>query len=224
MYRRFFVSDAAKKALRLQKEKEAKKRIEDEESQRLLDQYRNSSLTGVEVGTLYERYIGYLYEIKGHDVEYHGAMNGYGDLGRDLIVKTENEIHIVQTKRWASYKEIPERHIFQLYGSMMHFKLSSNVGSIPVKAVFYTSANFSDLAKEVAGVLGVELKVVKFDKSYPMIKCNISANGEKIYHLPFDPYYDKIKIKREEGNFFSHTVKEAAAKGFRRAQYYKYAA
>ena len=50
-----------------------------------------------------------------------------------------------------------------------------------------------------------------------MIKCNVNDNGEKIYHLPFDPYYDKVKIKTERGEFYAHTVKEATEKGFRRA-------
>ena len=51
---------------------------------------------------------------------------------------------------------------------------------------------------------------------YPMIKCNISSNGNKIYHLPFDQQYDKTLI-RNVGECYVSTVKEAEEKGFRRA-------
>lgn len=220
----YFRLNPEKQALRLQKKQEKQKRLEDIEAQRLLDEYTNSQLSGVEVGKLYERYIGFLYEQEGYDVQYNGAVNGFKDLGRDLIVKTTDEIHIVQTKCWASRKSITEKHIFQLYGSMTHFKRSTDITGYTVKAVFYTSAKYTNLAREAAKVLGVELIVKSLDNSYPMIKCNISQSGEKIYHLPMDPYYDKIKIRADQGNFYVHTVKEAAVKGFRRAQNYKYAA
>ncbi|MEY3495804.1 MAG: hypothetical protein RJA80_26 [Actinomycetota bacterium] len=43
----------------------------------------------------------------------------------------------------------------------------------------------------------LEKKVIqeKQLKQYPVIKCNIASNGEKIYHLPFDQQYDKTLIK-----------------------------
>lgn len=220
----YFRFSPEKKALRLQKKQEKQKRLEDIEAQRLLDEYKNSELTGVEVGKLYERYIGYLYEQEGYDVQYNGAVNGYKDLGRDLIVKTDDEIYIVQTKRWANRKTIKEKHIFQLFGSMTHFKQTSDINGYTVKAVFFTSAKFTNSARKAAEVLGVELVIKSLDSSYPMIKCNISQSGEKIYHLPMDPYYDKIKIRADQGNFYVHTVEEAAKRGFRRAQNYKYAA
>ena len=51
-----------------------------------------------------------------------------------------------------------------------------------------------------------------------MIKCNINTNTEeRIYHLPFDQQYDKIKIDKP-GEFYAMTVKEAEEKGFRRAK------
>lgn len=53
-------------------------------------------------------------------------------------------------------------------------------------------------------------------EKYPVIKCNISSNGEKIYHLPFDQQYDRTLIKNN-GEFYALTVKEAENKGFRRA-------
>ncbi len=88
----------------------------DIEAQRQLDEYHNSNLPPEEVGRLYERYIGYLYEEEGYEVKYNGANNGVQDMGRDLIVSCVDETIIVQTKCWAKFKSIPESHIFQLYG------------------------------------------------------------------------------------------------------------
>lgn len=189
----------------------------DRVAQRALNEYLSRNLSPGEVGRFYERYIGHLYETKGHDVLYHGAVNGVADLGRDLIVRCNDEVRIIQTKCWAKYKQIPENHIFQLFGSMTHFKLTSKENRLPTKAVFYTTARYSDVARDVAKVLGVEIKTEELNRSYPMIKCNVSETGEKIYHLPFDRYYDKIKIESHKGEFFAQTVKEAVAKGFRRA-------
>ncbi|MBC7458263.1 MAG: restriction endonuclease [Bdellovibrionaceae bacterium] len=188
----------------------------DSADQRALNAYLKKPLSNEEIGTAYERYIGHLYEMKGYDVVYNGAVNGFADFGRDLIVKTADEIFIIQTKCWAKYKQIKEKEIFQLFDSMTHFRLTSNRLGPPIKAVFYTSASYSDEAKEAAQVLGVELRNEKLIQTYPMIKCNVSMNGSKYYHLPFDPYYDKVKINQGE-ECYVHTVAEAVAKGFRRA-------
>ena len=42
------------------------------------------------------------------------------------------------------------------------------------------------------------------------------ANGDKIYHLPFDQQYDRCIIN-EPGEFYASTVAEAEKAGFRRA-------
>jgi hypothetical protein len=52
-------------------------------------------------------------------------------------------------------------------------------------------------------------------KDFPRIKCNIN-NGNRIYHLPFDQQYDTTKIENI-GEFYAISVKDAEAKGFRRA-------
>ena len=39
-----------------------------------------------EIGRAYERYLGYLRESSGWRVVFHGALMGYADFGRDLIV------------------------------------------------------------------------------------------------------------------------------------------
>jgi hypothetical protein len=60
------------------------------------------------------------------------------------------------------------------------------------------------------------------DNSYPCIKCNVSKiDGTKIYHLPFDQQYDKVKVEMRRGEFYCNTVAEAEKQGFRRAYRYK---
>ncbi len=197
---------------------------EDYQAQKKLDQYLETDFSTLEIGTFYERYIGHLYEIEGFHVNYHGALNGFEDMGRDLIITShkDKEILIVQTKCWAENKKIRENCIFQLYGSLEHFKQTSNTYNYEVFARFYTTATYSKGAQKVADVLGIELNREPLKKSYALIKCNVNSDGDKIYHLPFDPFYDKIKIKVENGDFFVKTVEQAVAKGFRRAQNYKY--
>ncbi|WP_413289234.1 restriction endonuclease [Bdellovibrio sp. HCB337] len=189
----------------------------DRKAQRALDEYLRQPLSSEEVGRFYERYIGHLYETDGYDVVYNGAVNGFDDLGRDLIVKCADEVLIVQTKCWAKSKLIQEKHVFQLFGTMTYFKRTLEKNGRHVRAVLFTTARYSDVAKDAAKVLGVELRTEELNRSYPMIKCNVSASGEKTYHLPFDPSYDKIKIDLHRENYFVHSVKEAVEKGFRRA-------
>lgn len=190
----------------------------DARAQRELNRYLRSHLSTDEIGKFYERYIGHLYEIEGYDVRYNGALNGFSDLGRDLIIKYLDETLIIQAKCWAKNKLIQEKHIFQLFGTTTYFKLTSEKTGRQIKAVFYTTAKYSDVARDAARVLGVELRTEELNRFYPMIKCSVSANGEKQYYLPFDPNYDKVKIDLHRDEYFFKTVKEAVEKGFQRAK------
>lgn len=190
-----------------------------EKYQRALDRYYKRKKTNKEIGTDYERYIGYLYETKGYKVEYFGIEKGMEDLGRDLICTNDNEILIVQCKCWSNRKNkvIHEKHINQLYGTTIMYKLSHNHTGKIVKSVFISTVPCTNTAREFAEYLGVTFKQIPLEK-YPMIKCNINkATKEKIYHLPFDQQYDKCSIKLGSGEFYAMTVKEAEEKGFRRA-------
>ncbi len=189
---------------------------EDRKAQRELDRYLKQNLLPEEIGRFYERYVGHLYETEGFEVEYNGAISGFDDLGRDLIVKCVDEVLIVQTKCWARKKAIHEKHVFQLFGTMTHFKRTQKT-KIPTRAIIYTTAKYSEKTQEVAEVLGVELRILELNRSYPMIKCNTSSCGEKFYYLPFDMNYDKIKMDLHRDDLFALTVKEAVDKGFRRA-------
>lgn len=190
-----------------------------EKYQRALDRYLKRNKTNKEIGTDYERYIGYLYEMQGYSVKYFGIENGLEDLGRDLICTNKKEILIIQCKCWSNIqgKVIHEKHINQLHGTATMYKMKHNPKNKEVKAVLVSTVPCTDTAKEFAEYLGVTFKQIPLEK-YPMIKCNINkATKEKIYHLPFDQQYDKCSIKQESGEFYAMTVKEAEEKGFRRA-------
>lgn len=181
-----------------------------------LTAYLSKTLKGHEIGRLYELYIGYRFELAGYQVIYHGAKKGYDDLGRDLIVKSADEILIVQTKNWAKHKKIPVKHIFQLAGSAEYYRREK--GAKNVRAVFYTTANYSEHALNAGHLLDVELNIEKYDRDFPMIKCHVSeSNASKTYHFPYDETYDSIKIEPRKGDLFVKTVHEAVSRGFKRA-------
>lgn len=202
-----------------------------ERNQKALDRYLSSRKKSYEIGRDYERYIGYLYETEGFKVEYMGIEKGLEDLGRDLICIKGNEIDIVQCKCWASHKTIHEKHINQLYGTAVKYFIDHRqligskkslsffpdlISSGQIKATFVTSTKLSDTANKFADALGIKVIQEKLLEKYPVIKCNIASNGDKIYHLPFDQQYDKTLITNN-GEFYASTVKDAENKGFRRA-------
>lgn len=193
-----------------------------------LDRYNHRHKTRWEIGLEYEDFVGYEYEKQGFSVEYKGYSSGLEDLGRDLICKKGNLVHIVQCKRWTTESIIHEKHINQLIGTALEYALQNNAG-IPnlgvnataktiVVPVFVTTTCLSETARQFASVFGVEVcENHEFNSSYPQIKCNISGRTqEKIYHLPFDQQYRTTKIDRP-GECWTSTVKEAEEKGFRRA-------
>lgn len=202
--------------------------------QRALDRYWQKKKSRWEIGRDYERYTGYLYEKKGYSVYYQGIVEGYEDLGRDLVAIKGDDIEIVQCKYWSQEKTIHEKHIFQLFGTTVEYWIKNgnkDEGKSPqptlfpellsqdrIKATFITSTKLSEKANEFAKALQVHvIENFPFQK-YPCIKCNVSMrNGEKIYHLPFDQQYDRTLIKEEKNECYVETVKEAEALGFRRA-------
>jgi len=199
-------------------------------NQKALDRYWNSKKSPWEIGRLYERYIGYLYEQLGYNVAYHGILEGFDDMGRDLICKKPSEVIIVQCKCWQHHKTIHEKHINQLYGTCAKYLLDigENVtagdlftgfkSNTQVKAHFITSAQISDRARKFAEALGIYFKENFVLEKFPCVKCNVSRiRNELIYHLPFDQQYDKVIIEPNRGEFYTSTVAEAEERGFRRA-------
>ena len=161
-----------------------------------------------------------MYSTLGYEVDYNGSYSGLDDLGRDLICKKGNQVSIIQCKYWSTVKQIHEKHIFQLYGTLVSYCIENNRNIKEIIGILITNIELSDRAKKYAKYLGI-LYIEKTEiGEYPMIKCNIGrdqfGNMTKIYHLPFDQQYDKTKISKD-GECYAFTVQEAEEKGFRRA-------
>ena len=193
----------------------------DERNQLALDRYLNRKKSNWQIGRDYEMYIGYLYRTEGWNVKQYGIEKKLEDMGRDIIAwkKTdffndEYEFRIIQCKRWSKEKELHENVICQLYGTTVQFILSSP-NKIKAQAILVTTTPLSQTAEKFAKYLGIKVRII-LPKEFPRIKCNISKNGEKIYHLPFDQQYDTTKIINK-GEFYAWNVKEATDAGFRRA-------
>jgi len=205
-----------------------------EKLQKKLDWYWGKpNKSNWQIGRDYERYIGYLYEIKGWNAYYHGKK-GFEDLGRDLICKKANAVEIIQCKRWAQEKIIHEKHIYYLFGTTVEYFIENFEGEDLQLALFpslvrkrnvipklVTTIDVSPKAEQVAKVLGVVIEKVP-SESYPSVKCNVARRtGEKIFHLPFDQQYDTILIEEERLEFYVETLAEAEALGFRHAYRWK---
>ena len=208
-----------------------------ERNQKALDRYLESRYKSKwHIGRDYEMYVGYLYEQKGYSIEYKGIIDGFDDLGRDIIATKDDEIRIIQCKNWAQYKEIHEKHIFQLFGTTMEYwiknfgnhknpksfkEFAKFLNENKLKSIFFSSTNLSNKAKEMADVLSVEIIENYPLGDFPRIKCNTNydefGSKTKIYHLPMDQQYDRTIITKSKGEFYAFTVKEAEDAGFRRA-------
>lgn len=192
-----------------------------ERNQLALDRYRESHRkSNWQIGRDYELYVGYKYSLKGYQIDYYGSYNGLEDLGRDLIATKDNLTLIIQCKYWSAKKQIHEKHINQLYGTMACYCFENNLPKDQVRGILVTNITISPTARRFANFLGIEVVENYALGAYPCIKCNINQNewGEvtKIYHLPFDQQYDTCKID-SPGEFYAMTVAEAEKAGFRRA-------
>ncbi|MBO5967816.1 MAG: restriction endonuclease [Clostridia bacterium] len=189
-----------------------------ERNQLALDRYLQRNKTKWQIGRDYELYIGYLCESNGYKVQYTGTLQKLEDMGRDLIVSDPSHTYIIQCKNWAQEKEIHEKHIFQLFGSIVQYGIEHP--KLSLKAVFVTTTSLSEMAQKVANQLDIEVRYIKMGE-FPRIKCNLGKDTygtpTKIYHLPFDQQYDRVIIDKSKGECYAFTVAEAEEKGFRRA-------
>ncbi len=185
-----------------------------EKFQLALDRYIHKHKTNWQAGIEYERYVGYSFEQMGYTVQYTGALEKLEDMGRDLIAQKKGGTYIIQCKRWAVEKTIHEKHVFQLFGSYVHYQIETDERNI--HCALYTTAPLSDTAQKAADMLDVTVSMFPM-KEYPLVKCHIADNGEKIYHLPFDLQYDRIRNRQNGRLIYVDTVKEAEDLGYRRA-------
>lgn len=205
-----------------------------ERNQLALDRWKRKRKTSWEIGRDYERFIGYMFEKSGYSVEYFGAIEGFDDLGRDLIVRKQDQVRIVQCKYWSKTKQVHEKHVFQIFGSAVEYLVRQNTkgNTLPLfskfemlgKVIpeFVTSTTLSPRARDFATLLDVHVRENVPLGEYPIIKCNISRRlNERVYHLPFDQQYDNTVIEPERGEFYVSSVPEAEGKNFRRAYRWK---
>lgn len=186
-----------------------------EKYQLALDRYRKKPKSDWEAGVLYERFIGYGCEKNGYAVKYFGATMKLEDMGRDIVATRDDEVLIIQCKRRRADKQIHENVVFQTYGTAMMYQMENE--KLKVKAVICTTSELSETAKKSADYLGVVRMENVALSEYPLIKCNVTKTGEKIYHLPFDQQYDRIQMRGKSGAMYAETVAEAEDCGFRRA-------
>lgn len=193
-----------------------------EKNQLALDRYweGSRSRTAWVAGVQYERFVGHHFESSGHRVEYHGATQGKHDLGIDLICADSGVIFLIQCKRLSPSREVPVREntVAQIYGAAMFYAMVHGLDKKTVRPCIFTTYQLSEQASQFAKLLGVTTEERFEFRPYPCIKCNVSqATGEWIYHLPFDQQYDRVIIDRTAKEFYATTVREAEARGFRRA-------
>lgn len=181
-------------------------------------------LSSEEIGKRYERFIGYKFESMGYKVVYHGIKHGKLDRGIDLIAEAKDHIAIVQCKRRGQSNEIHENTITQLIGTLATYKKEHSDLKKPIECYLYTQNDNLDTAAKQTLLLHSDeithmVEPYPFDVggSYPLIKCNIGDSG-KIYHLPTDNLYDRIKIEINRGEYFVETIQEAESLGFRRTR------
>ena len=149
----------------------------------------------------------------GYAVTYAGALNGKEDMGRDLIASKGREVLVIQCKRYFGHP-VRENTVFQTYGTSLCYQLENK--DKQVRSVIYTTGVLSDVAVQCAEALSMEIHQNYQLEMYPLVKCNISYTGEKIYHLPFDQQYDNVKISPNRGECYARTCEEAELLGFRR--------
>lgn len=191
-----------------------------EKNQLALDRYIESRKKSKwQIGRDYELAIAYEYRQKGFDVDTHGSYAGLEDMGRDLIATRGDTILVIQCKYWGREKIIHEKHIFQLFGSVVSYCMENELDIDKVKGVFVTNIALSPTAKRVADYLGISVAQNHKMVEFPRIKCNVGKDEygiTHIYHLPMDNQYDATKIEKP-GECSAFTVEEAEMKGFRRA-------
>ena len=201
---------------------------ESERNQLALDRYLNKPHNKSHIGKMYERYIGYIYEKDGYEVEYRGIEKGLKDGGIDLVCRKKGETKLIQCKCWNQESTIYEKHICQLYGASIFYDkcnekkifVNGKYTNVvwPAIPIFVTTTQLDEQASIVANKLGIKVRNISLSKDYPMIKGNINSDGDKIYHLPFDQMYDHTKIIPSKGEQWFLTVKQAENAGFRRAK------
>lgn len=176
----------------------------------------NIHLKPQELGKRYERYIGYLYEVDDYKVDFHGIIKGKADRGIDIVAKKKKEIIIIQCKRYGKDTLVRENTIQQLKG-VLDTEKRKNLDKNVIARLYTANDNLDEFAQEELAHSEIEHIIEPYDDEYPLIKCNIGKDGEKIYHLPGIGMYDRIKIEYSKNECYVQTEEEAKNLGFRKS-------
>lgn len=182
--------------------------LSDTEKNKLaFERYKKRHKEKWEIGRDFERFVGYKFETEGYDVTYNGINKKLQDEGIDLIAENNTDIILIQCKYWSQNKQLHEKHIFQLYGTTIKYKLEHDTNK-QISSLFICHTELSQVALKCADLLGVEVRQNIIMEDYPIIKCH-----KGIYHLPFDQQYDNTI----NDFVYVSTIEEAEALGCRRA-------
>lgn len=164
------------------------------------------------LGRAFEQYTGNIKEHEGFNVEYTGIEKGVKDMGIDLIAKSGTMTYVIQCKFRAS-GVINVDVVHQLEGSVNSYR--KDKPNEKVRGLLVTTTKLADDARGEAKKLGIETEE---EAVFKPIKCKVNDRSEKIYHMPFNKFYDNAKIKRDD-ELWAGRVKEAKELGFRPAKW-----
>ena len=171
--------------IREQKEQE-KQEIEIQQitsklSEKTKAEARQKKQTNINVGKLYECYIGSIYEQYNWTVEYNGINKGVHDKGIDLICRKDDKTVVVQCKCYkTSYVLVKD--IYQFYGAFRHYAIKHPQER--VSATFWTSQNEYRKICE-AFKAAVDLGI-RFYSGRKMPVDFTSPIVDRVLYLPFD--------------------------------------
>lgn len=117
---------------------------------------KNDCMSNKDKGTLYERFIGKLYEEAGYKVVYNGINKGSHDGGIDLICHSNNYTVLVQCKNYKN-PSLSVKDIYQFYGACRHYAIKNS--SEIVSGAFFLSNRFDKYNETFAAIkeLGISL-------------------------------------------------------------------
>ncbi len=84
---------------------------------------------------------------------FKGAVDGFDDLGRDLICIKGDTHLIVQAKCWSQNAQIPVKHVYQLHASTLHYRMSLRKSLQETLGKRETKAKMSVIVKNMKSIL-----------------------------------------------------------------------
>ena len=105
-------------------------------------------------GTIYERFVGKLYENTGYKVIYNGIDKGSHDGGIDLICRIDKYTVLVQCKNYEN-NSLSIKDVYQFYGACRHYAIK-NPREI-VSGAFFISNRCNSETFIVINDLGISL-------------------------------------------------------------------